>query len=111
MTAEKDGPDIDVADGGEPTSTATDRRRTRMVLGQFLRLAARGHDVQVVVERPVGHAVADEPRQRLQQVRPLGPLHGVPFSVKDLVITKGVRTTFGTRLFADNVPTEVVPAT
>ena len=39
----------------------------------------------------------------------LGPLHGVPFSVKDLVITKGVRTTFGTRLFADNVPTEDAP--
>ena len=30
----------------------------------------------------------------------LGPLHGVPFSVKDLVITKGVRTTFGTPLYA-----------
>src|SRR5262245_29072796 len=39
----------------------------------------------------------------------LGPLHGVPFSVKDLVITGGVRTTFGTRLFADNVPTEDAP--
>jgi aspartyl-tRNA(Asn)/glutamyl-tRNA(Gln) amidotransferase subunit A len=39
----------------------------------------------------------------------LGPLHGVPFSVKDLVITKGIRTTFGTRLFADNVPTEDAP--
>ena len=39
----------------------------------------------------------------------LGPLHGVPFSVKDLVTTKGVRTTFGTRLFADNVPAEDAP--
>src|SRR5713226_8686491 len=39
----------------------------------------------------------------------LGPLHGVPFSTKDLVITKGVRTTFGTRLFADNVPAEDAP--
>ncbi|HEY7254758.1 MAG TPA: amidase, partial [Methylomirabilota bacterium] len=39
----------------------------------------------------------------------LGALHGVPFSTKDLVITKGVRTTFGTRLFADNVPTEDAP--
>src|SRR2546430_232435 len=34
----------------------------------------------------------------------LGPLHGVPFSVKDLVVTKGVRTTFGTPLYRDNVP-------
>ena len=40
----------------------------------------------------------------------LGPLHGVPFSVKDLVITKGMRTTFGTPLYRDNVPTEDAPA-
>ncbi|HEV8674095.1 MAG TPA: amidase [Methylomirabilota bacterium] len=39
----------------------------------------------------------------------LGPLHGVPFSVKDLVITKGVKTTFGTPLFRDNVPSEDAP--
>src|SRR5829696_8177627 len=39
----------------------------------------------------------------------LGPLHGVPFSVKDLVITKGVRTTFGTPLFRDNGPDEDAP--
>jgi aspartyl-tRNA(Asn)/glutamyl-tRNA(Gln) amidotransferase subunit A len=39
----------------------------------------------------------------------LGPLHGVPFSVKDLVITKGVRTTFGTPIYRDNVPAEDAP--
>src|SRR5438477_4865046 len=39
----------------------------------------------------------------------LGPLHGVPFGVKDLVVTKGVRTTFGTPLYRDNVPTEDAP--
>lgn len=39
----------------------------------------------------------------------LGPLHGVPFSVKDLVITKGVRTTFGTPLYKDHVPDEDAP--
>src|SRR5688572_10160259 len=33
-----------------------------------------------------------------------GPLHGVPFSVKDLVNTGGVRTTFGSFGFAENVP-------
>jgi aspartyl-tRNA(Asn)/glutamyl-tRNA(Gln) amidotransferase subunit A len=38
-----------------------------------------------------------------------GPLTGVPFSVKDLVITAGVRTTFGTPLYRDNVPTEDAP--
>ena len=39
----------------------------------------------------------------------LGPLHGVPFSVKDLVVTKGIRTTFGTPLYRDNVPAEDAP--
>ena len=36
----------------------------------------------------------------------LGPLHGVPFSVKDLLFTTGVRTTMGSLIFADQVPTE-----
>ena len=33
-----------------------------------------------------------------------GPLHGVPFTVKDCVDTEGVTTTRGSRLFADLVP-------
>jgi aspartyl-tRNA(Asn)/glutamyl-tRNA(Gln) amidotransferase subunit A len=40
----------------------------------------------------------------------LGPLHGVPFSVKDLIITRDVRTTFGTPLYRDIVPTEDAPS-
>jgi len=36
----------------------------------------------------------------------LGPLYGVPFSVKDLVFTRGVRTTFGCKLLEDFVPEE-----
>jgi amidase len=33
-----------------------------------------------------------------------GLLHGLPVAHKDLVDTAGVRTTYGSRLFADNVP-------
>ena len=40
----------------------------------------------------------------------LGPLHGVPFAVKDLVNTAGVRTTFGSVALADNVPATDSPA-
>jgi Asp-tRNA(Asn)/Glu-tRNA(Gln) amidotransferase A subunit family amidase len=36
----------------------------------------------------------------------LGPLHGVPFSVKDLEWTAGVRTTYGSKRFEENVPAE-----
>ena len=39
----------------------------------------------------------------------LEPLHGVPFSVKDLVVTRNVTTTFGSPLFKDNVPDEDAP--
>jgi aspartyl-tRNA(Asn)/glutamyl-tRNA(Gln) amidotransferase subunit A len=37
---------------------------------------------------------------------PLGLLHGVPFSLKDVIFTKGLRTTGGSRLFAEAVPEE-----
>jgi aspartyl-tRNA(Asn)/glutamyl-tRNA(Gln) amidotransferase subunit A len=33
----------------------------------------------------------------------LGPLHGVPFSVKDMVASKGMRLTFGSYMFENNV--------
>ena len=33
-----------------------------------------------------------------------GPLHGLPVAHKDLQATKGIRTTYGSPLFADNVP-------
>jgi aspartyl-tRNA(Asn)/glutamyl-tRNA(Gln) amidotransferase subunit A len=38
--------------------------------------------------------------------RPLGPLHGVPFSAKDLLYAKGVRATMGSLIYADQIPTE-----
>ena len=34
----------------------------------------------------------------------LGPLHGVPISIKDLQMTKGVRTTMGSLAYKDQVP-------
>ena len=36
----------------------------------------------------------------------LGPLHGLPVAHKDLFDTRGIRTTFGSPLYKDNVPTE-----
>ena len=43
--------------------------------------------------------------ERLRRSDPNGPLHGVPFSIKDAFDTAGVRTTRGSLLFADRVPT------
>ncbi|MEO8099514.1 MAG: amidase [Acidobacteriota bacterium] len=46
---------------------------------------------------------ADEMQARKQ---PLGPLHGLPVAHKDLVETRGIRTTFGSPLYKDYIPTE-----
>jgi amidase len=40
------------------------------------------------------------------RIPPTGPLHGLPIAVKDLEDTAGMRTTYGSELFADHVPAE-----
>ena len=42
----------------------------------------------------------------LRAGRDRGPLHGIPFALKDLIDTAGVRTTAGSALFRDRVPHE-----
>src|SRR6266850_1988198 len=82
---------------------------TKAVLTRIERLNPRLNAfVTLTAEQALKDARAAE-RAVMKKGAKLGPLHGVPFSTKDLVITKGVRTTFGTRLFADNVPTEDAP--
>jgi Asp-tRNA(Asn)/Glu-tRNA(Gln) amidotransferase A subunit family amidase len=44
--------------------------------------------------------------QRGMQGEPLGPLHGLPVSFKDLTPTAGIRTTSGSKIFEHHVPTE-----
>ncbi len=51
-------------------------------------------------------ALADAARaeQEIQQGRYRGPLHGIPFSIKDNLATRGIRTTAGSNILADWVP-------
>ena len=48
-----------------------------------------------------GAKAADE---ALAKDADIGLLHGLPIAHKDLVDTKGIRTTFGSRIFKDNIP-------
>ncbi|SCG74674.1 amidase [Micromonospora humi] len=59
-----------------------------------------GAFVTVTAERARAAARAADARP----VADRGPLHGVPTAIKDLTLTAGVRTTFGSAAFADFVP-------
>ena len=56
----------------------------------------------VVPEQAMDSAVAAE--KAVMRGDKLGPLHGLPFPIKDLVPTAGIRTTFGSAIYADNIP-------
>lgn len=58
----------------------------------------------ITVTADTARAAARQAEAAVMAGNDLGPLHGVPFSVKDLLNTAGVRTTFGSHGFADNVP-------
>ncbi len=47
---------------------------------------------------------AHQAEQALYKGQELGPLHGIPVSIKDLHCTKGIRTTFGSLIYRDFVP-------
>ena len=54
----------------------------------------------------VAREMAENADIAIKQGKDLGLLHGVPLSIKDLVMTKGVRTTFGSKLYENFIPEE-----
>lgn len=80
----------------EVTQAVLDRaHRLQPVLNCFITICA---------DEAMQEARAAE--QALMRNEPLGLLHGIPYTCKDLVNTRGVRTTFGSFIFQDNVPAE-----
>jgi aspartyl-tRNA(Asn)/glutamyl-tRNA(Gln) amidotransferase subunit A len=58
--------------------------------------------VTLIEERAL--ADAREAERDIRRGRYRGPLHGIPFSIKDNLATKGVRTTAGSKILAEWVP-------
>ncbi|MFF1695675.1 amidase [Streptomyces sp. NPDC058257] len=58
--------------------------------------------VTLTAERALDEAYAAD--EQAARGEPLGPLHGLPIAHKDTHDTRGIRTTYGTPLLADNVP-------
>jgi amidase len=64
----------------------------------------RVNAIVTLVEPEQALAAADAADARRARGEPLGVLHGLPWAVKDLEETAGLRTTYGSPLFADHVP-------
>ena len=58
----------------------------------------------VTLHPELGLEGADSADRALARGEEVGILHGLPIAHKDLVPTKGIRTTFGSPLFTDNIP-------
>jgi amidase len=70
------------------------------------RIEAVDHAVNAMVARDFDRArvAAKAADAAVMSGDALGPLHGLPIGIKDLEPTEGLRTTFGSLLFRDNVP-------
>ncbi len=51
---------------------------------------------------------AAEAEKAVREDKELPSLHGLPVGIKDLAATEGLRTTYGSPLYADNIPNEDV---
>jgi aspartyl-tRNA(Asn)/glutamyl-tRNA(Gln) amidotransferase subunit A len=76
---------------------------TRAILERIERLNPR-LNAYLTVDGEGAMQAARRAEQAVVDGDELGPLHGVPVSVKDLVCTRGLRTTFGSLLHREYVP-------
>jgi amidase len=61
-------------------------------------------NAMVALDTERARAAAKAAEQAVMAGRSLGPLHGLPVGIKDLEETAGLRTTYGSPIFADFVP-------
>lgn len=73
-------------------------------LSQIERVNPKVNAICTFVGEEAALRSAREADERLAKGQTLGPLHGLPHAVKDLVPTAGIRTTFGSRIYRDFIP-------
>ena len=82
----------------------TSDRLTRIYLQRIDTLDAR---LRSVITKTAEHALAQAKQAdaEIASGRYRGPLHGIPYGVKDLLDTAGIATTYGAEPFRNRVPT------
>ncbi len=86
------------------TKALTSDRLTRIYLERIKRLDPK---LRCIITLTAEHALAQARRadQEIAAGKYRGPLHGIPYGVKDLLDTAGIATTWGAEPFRNRVPT------
>src|SRR5438477_249249 len=81
---------------------------TEVVRAHLAQIERVNPKVNAIVTLTAERALADAKQKdaALARGEAPGPLFGLPVAHKDLVPTKGIRTTFGSPIYRDNVPSE-----
>ena len=73
------------------------------MLDQIQKKNAEEH-IFITVSEEVAMAQAKQADYDLKRGIDLGPLQGIPYTLKDLFKTAGIRTTGGSQVLADDIP-------
>lgn len=97
-----------------PVTALAELIRTRQITSQELtemylsRLKKYGPKLECVVTLTEDLALTQAKRadEEIAQGKYRGPLHGIPYGAKDLLATKGIRTTWGAAPYKEQIPSE-----
>jgi amidase len=94
---------------GIRTGDVSSRELLELYLDRIERLDREVHAV-VTLDAERARAAADAADKSRARGDDLGPLHGLPITIKDAIETEGIRSTGGARELVDHVPMADAPA-
>lgn len=87
------------------TRQVTSAELTEMYLNRLKKYGPRLECVVTLTEE-LAREQAKRADEEIAQGKYRGPLHGIPYGAKDLLATKGIRTTWGAAPYKDQIPSE-----